>query len=258
MTKRLFALTALALMASQSLATLPDQLTTTEPAPGSDTDHGHYSVQEQTLGAADPWRAIAYDNFSLSSSYNITGIDWVGIYAEPLPASPSDTDFIVQIWGDSSGVPDISSPLHTFTFEGGATAGTGGGNLSVTANGDISSSTSTTVGGGPGFDYSATIASTLLTAGDYWISIIADQLFDHPSEVDPECQWHTGTGPADGFYAFDAVLDPVNTPGYGILQPDKDLAFAIRGTLVPEPQTALMVLMGLSMAGLLRRRDRGV
>lgn len=258
MTKRLLALTAVALVATQSLGSLPNQLATTEPPPGSDTDHGPYSVQDQTLGAADPWRAIAYDNFSISSSYNITGIDWVGIYSEPLPLPASDTDFIVQIWGDSSGVPDISSPLHTFTFEGGATAGLGGADLTVTANGDVSSSTSTTIGGGPGFDYSGTISSTLLTAGDYWISIIADQRFDNPTLVDPEWQWHTGTGPGDGFYAYDATLDPVGSPEYGILQPDKDLAFAIRGSLVPEPQSAIMILMGLSLAGLVRHRNRSL
>ena len=31
--------------------------------------------------------------------YTITGFSWAGVYAEPIPANPSDTDFVVEIWG---------------------------------------------------------------------------------------------------------------------------------------------------------------
>ena len=114
-----------AFTASQVLLALPSQLTRIEPSTGG--DHGVFSVQDQTSGSQDPNRAIAFDNFSLSSGYTATGIDWVGIYAEPLADDPSDTDFIVQIWGDSGGVPDLGSGAeHTFQFEGGPDAGIAG------------------------------------------------------------------------------------------------------------------------------------
>jgi hypothetical protein len=262
--KTFFALGALMLVSSQAIAALPNQLVRIEPAAGSDFDHGPYSTQEQGV-ANDPDRAIAFDNFTLGSTYNITGIDWVGLYAEPLPGfggAPGvsqDTDFVVKIWGDASGVPDIGSgALHTFNLEGGPIAGTGGPDLSVVPNGDVSSATSTSVGGGPGFSYGgAIIPPTLLAAGDYWISVVADQVFGNASPIfDPEWQWHRGTGPGDGFYAADFTLDPAGTPAYGILQPDKDLAFALRGRIVPEPSGMLMAIFGLTAVGLIRRKRK--
>ena len=240
-----------AFTASQVLIALPSQLPRIEPATG---DHGVFSVQDQTSGSQDPNRAIAFDNFSLSSGYTATGIDWVGIYAEPLADDPSDTDFIVQIWGDSGGVPDLGSGAkHTFQFEGGPDAGTAGADLFVNHNGDVSSATDTSVGGGPGFVYSGAISPTPIAAGDHWISIIADQRFDSAAPVvDPEWQWHIGTGPGDGFFARDVLLDADGTPEYGIHQHHKDLAFSIRG-IIPEPSGMLLALIGLVFVGLLRR-----
>ena len=249
MKKALFAL-CLSFTASQLMAALPNQ----SPFVPASGDYGAFSVQDQGLGAADPDRAIAFDNFSLTGDYNLSGICWTGIYAEPLPLALSDTDFIVEIWGDAAGAPDLGSgPVLSWTFEAGPVAGTGGPDLSVTANGSVSPSTGTVVGGGPGFDYSGSIGGTLL-AGDYWISILADQTFANAAPVvDPEWMWHLGTG-TDGFYAADLTNDGAGTPAYGIFQSDKNLAFELKGSVVPEPSTALLAIFAVMGIGAIRRK----
>lgn len=243
--------------ASQAMAVLPVQ-PRLEPI-AADVDHGVYSVQEQVVGVApaastDPYRAAGFDNFSLAAEYILTGISWSGIYAEAFPGAISDTDFYVEIYGDSSDAPDLGTgPVLTWLFEGGIVAGTGGPDLTVTANGDVSPSTATTVGGGPGFDYEATFAGTSLAAGDYWISIVADQLFDNADPiVDPEWQWHLGDGPGDGFQHVDYALDGPMAPL--VESPGKDLAFSLSGTIVPEPAAGLMGFMAFIGLGMMRRR----
>lgn len=236
---------ALIFASSPLLAALPAQAPI-EPATG---DHGAYSVQNQDLNI-DPDRAIAYDNFSLSGDYTLTGIAWTGIYAEAFPDDRSDTDFIVEIWNDASGVPDLGGlPVLSWSFEGGAIAGTGGADLTVTGNGDVSPNTPSTFGGGPGFDYEGSL-SGMLSAGDYWISIIADQTFES-SDFDPEWQWHLGSG-TDGFYASDSRLDPDGTPAYGILQDGKNLAFELKG--VPEPSGMVLGLLSFVPFAMMRRK----
>lgn len=247
------AIAALLLTAAQAMA-LPNQPALI-PADG---DYGVYAVQAQVVGPTDPDLAKAYDNFSLGADYNLLGFEWSGIYAEAFPTTPSDTDFIVEIWNidpANSNLADVGSgPVLSFSFEGGATAGVGGADLTVTALGYTSPATATTFGGGEAFSYDADVPSTMLAAGDYWISILADQSFDNKIEIDPEWQWHLGTGPGDGFATFDRTLDPPGTLQAGTLQDGKDLAFAIRGELVPEPNSALMAAFGLLSLGLIRRK----
>ena len=240
------------LMAAQAMAALPNQPYVV-PAEG---DIGAYAVQSQLAGPGDLDLAKAYDNFSIGSDYTLTGFSWAGVYAEPIPANPSDTDFIVQIWGVDAANNDFadtgSGPIYTFNFEGGQDAGTGGPDLVVTALGHNSPTTDATPGGGPAFSYEGEVAPILLPAGDYWISILANQLFDNEVEFDPEWQWHLGDGPGDGFTAYDRTLDPPETLEAGILQEGKDLAFEIRG--VPEPTGAFMAAFGLMSLGLIRRK----
>lgn len=224
-------------------------------------DHGAYSVQDQNIGSTDPDLAKAYDNFSLTNLVELTGVDWDGIWAEPLPGALSDVDFIVEIWNDDAGKPDLSAPIMTKIFEGGATIGLSGPDLTVVGVADISPSTPTTPGGGPGATYSGTIpggvgfsGTNILGPGDYWISILADQTFDNPAPVvDPEWQWHI-SNPGDGFYQRDRTLDPVDTPEYGLLVGEKDLAFRLRGEIVPEPNTIVLSMFGVAALGLFRRR----
>ena len=80
----------------------------------------------------------------------------------------------------------------------------GGPDLTVTALGHVSPMTDATPGDGPAFHYEGAVAPIDLAAGDYWISILANQLFDNEEPIyDPEWQWHLGDGPGDGFTAYD-------------------------------------------------------
>jgi len=241
----LFSAACISFAAVQASAALPNQ-PSTQPATG---DHGVYSVTNQALGGSDPKAAIAYDNFSLSDAYNLSGISWTGVFAEPLPAARSEMDFIVSIWGDLGGAPDLSSaPVLQWALDSGF-AGGSGSDVTATPNGDVSPSTSTTPGGGEGFDYSAGISGTL-GSGSYWISIQADQLFDNLDPiVDPEWQWHLGSGPNDGFYLEDLAINQEL-----VRNTDKDLAFSLQGAVVPEPTSGLLLLCGAFGLLLTRRR----
>lgn len=249
--KSFLALGVLAVATSQVTAQLPSQPYVI-PAAG---DYGAFSVQEQGLGLSDPALAKAYDNFTLGAAWNITGIDFTGVYAEALPAALSDTDFVIEIWNDASGTVDTSAAVATFVLEGGPAAGTGGADLTVTQLAHVSPATASAVGGGEAFHYEGIVATTTLGPGNYWISIIADQTFGnvHPI-VDPEWMWHLGTGPGDGFSAYDRLFDDPTDPISGTLQADKDLAFALKGSLVPEPSSIMLGLFGFAALGLLRRR----
>jgi hypothetical protein len=230
-----------------------------EPPASPPTDHGVYSVHEDPLSTPDPDQAKAYDNFSLSSAYIIDGINWHGIYAEPIPSPGANVDFLIEIWGDDSGMPDLGNQAASFFLLHGpatdAVGTTGDVTRSVPDSGaHVSPLTDTTPGGGPAVQYDAALAPTLLPAGDYWLSIQAVQLFNSPNAVDPEWQWHVGEGPnPDGFFSADLTLDP----GLGIkgklVQPDKDLAFELKG-MVPEPSGITLALLGLASFGVVRRK----
>lgn len=220
-------------------------------------DHGVYAVQEKSAGPSDPDLAKAYDNFTLSDAYVVDGIMWEGIFAEPIPTPPSEVDFLVEIWGvDATNMnhPDImSGPILSWTLDGGL-AGASGTDVMVTARAEVSPATATTVGGGPAYMYESDLTAETLAAGDYWISILALQTFDHPTEIDPEWQWHLGSGPGDGFNTFDRTLMPPGTLQSGIPTDSKDLAFTLKGQLVPEPASMAMALFGLLSLGLFRRK----
>jgi len=239
---------ALAFLAPQAMAQIVNQT----PVGNS----GEFAAQDQTVGPTDPWLAKAYDNFTLTQDILIEGFCWHGLYAEPFPAARADTDFIIEIWDvdPNNQLPDVAGgALLTFTFEGGVVAGTSGSDLTVTDMGYDSAPAGNSPGGGDVFHYDATLANgTALAAGDYWISILADQTFPNPfPKVDPEWQWHFA-GAGDGFTTFDRTTMPPGTNQQGLLVPGKDLAFAIKG--VPEPSTILMALCGLAPLGLLRRK----
>ena len=251
--RKLAAMLVAALLGSQALAQLPNQ-PVINPLPASG-DYGAYSTRDASLllSVQDPLLAKAYDNFTLTDDYIIDGLSWHGIFSEEIPDPASDVDFLVEIWNvdPSNGLPDTSNLLYTYYLDGGP-ANASGIDVTVTPLGYDSPPTSTTVGGGAAYSYDALLPASTIAAGDYWISITANQRFDHPTAFDPEWQWHLGSGPGDGFSAYDAQTQAAGSPVQGVLQADKDLAFTLKGQLVPEPASMAMALFGFLSLGLFR------
>gem|GEM_PF-1142518 len=191
---------------------------------------GPYASVDGTL-VSDSMEAKAWDNFTLTGTTILDGIDWAGAYVEPFATGLTpETDFIIEIFSDASGSP--GSLVYSFSLDGG---------LAGVSDGDVTSSLlgHTAENGGPVYQYSADLPKTELHAGDYWISITADQTFPNPfPKIDPTWQWHLGSGPGDGFYTYDDIFDDPGdngvglvdgTPAPAVFDPAKDLAFTLSG-----------------------------
>lgn len=249
--KPIFAI-ALTCLASTAWA-LPMQPAVDPNTIASGLDYGVFSLVEDSLGLADDMRALAYDDFTINDTYVIDKICWAGIYAEEFPNNPeADTNFLIRFLKDDGGVPDLGAVAHSITVSGGL-AGQSNGDLTVTPLGYTSPATAfNPIGDGEAFEYEAEVMPFSLGPGDYWISITASQEFDTPGEIDPEWMWHLGEG-NDGFYAYDHLF-PVGTEDIGEFFSDKNLAFGLKGEVIPEPGSAFMALIGMVSLGLLRRK----
>ena len=196
----------------------------------SDSDLGPFASVDSTL-ASDPFEARAWDNFTLTGTTFLDGIDWAGAYVEPFTTGITpETDFLIEIFNDASGVP--GTLFQSFSLDGG---------LAGVSDGEVTSTllTQTALDGGPAFEYSADLPKTEVPAGDYWISITAEQTFPNPfPKIDPTWQWHLGSGSGDGFFTFDDIFDDAGDNGNGIVdgtpvatqfEDGKDLAFTLNG-----------------------------
>ena len=250
--------------ATQAMAALPNQPFRDPATIPADTDYGAFAtVASVDSGSGtffdDTERAVAWDNFTLTDAYNIDGICWTGIYAEGIPTGAvSETDFIIRIYPDDGsaapGAPDLAAATtYMWSLDGGL-AGESGPDVTVTGPlGHVSPVTgSNPIGGGDAYSYEASLTTMEIPAGDYWISITAAQEFDTPGVFDPEWMWHLGEG-TDGFYGWDGQF-PVGTDDIGEFFDDKNLAFELKGSIVPEPSSMLLALCGVLGLGMIRRK----
>jgi hypothetical protein len=180
---------------------------------------GTYASQNDTTYGLGNF-ATAYDNFTLSSTSNITEVTWVGSYfsvsGAQLPGTI--TGFNVDFWSNASGAPGI----HL--------AGTGdvAGNAGETYLGSDNY-------GDPTYSYSLNTAFTASAGTMYWLSIVPDSAFP------PQWGWEIGTG-GDGA-AYQVFLGNGGPIG-------NDLAFALYGnTVTTTPEPASIVLFGTFLAG---------
>jgi hypothetical protein len=101
--------------ALQVMASLPDQpapAPARAPASASITrfDFSAFCVNDSLVGFNDSKRAFTYDNFTLTDRYELDAICWTGNCAAKFPSSPaSDTDFLIRIFTDDLGAPDLSA-----------------------------------------------------------------------------------------------------------------------------------------------------
>lgn len=164
------------------------------------------------------------DDFVLGATTSLDSFTWFGRYfADFVVANP--VEFSIRIFSDAGGQP-AAVPLHT---------------VGVSVN---ASPTGLDFGGIPWFSYSSPLA-LILTAGTYWISVVED---DAATPAVGGSQWMWG----DSTFGLRATRNGDVGPWTAGL--DRNHAFTLEGSPVPEPSTLALSTLGL--LGLLRYRRR--
>jgi len=150
----------------------PPPLRTQLVASGSNTNLIEARTsQAPTAVGAEP--STVYDDFRLASAGTVASVSWQGIYcvqANNAPApSPTATQFIIVLYPDSAGRPNLAAPLATTTVT------PGGANQALERNvGGLScgSAANTTWAL---YNYRATLAAPVNLAANttYWVSVQA-------------------------------------------------------------------------------------
>jgi hypothetical protein len=179
-----------------------------------------YASQNDTNPGGFGSFATVYDNFTLATAANITGVDWTGGYFNGGQAAIAR--FTVTFSADNAGVPGGS--LASFVI-------TGNANETVLTD--------------PIYTYDAAVAFAAAAGTQYWLSIVPDIGFP------PQWGWATGTG-GDG-NAYQVYFGTGGSIG-------TDMAFGLSGTTgTPEPVSFSLAGIGLGLVGLAswKRRKQG-
>jgi PEP-CTERM motif-containing protein len=182
--------------------------------------------------------SIAADDFTLSTSSTISGVNWWGWCGSsgggPNSSCPTG-DFTLYFYNDSSGTP--GTVIQSYSV----------GNANQTATSNIPA-------GYQEYSYSATISPDLvLAAGTYWLGI--------SNTTDPSYLWMwetSSTSDPGGVYSY-CQAAPCTPLGWELSGPTSDLAFNLtgptgQGSAVPEPASLAIIGAGLlGLAGLRRR-----
>ncbi|MEO5882984.1 MAG: hypothetical protein ABIQ06_11270 [Caldimonas sp.] len=127
--------------------------------------------QAPTAAGAAP--STVYDDFRLASAGAVSSIAWQGIYCvqtngAPAPA-PTASQFVVALYPDSAGRPNVAAPLVTTTVTVGAANQALERNFSGLSCGSASNTTWAL------YDYRATLPAPVNLAANttYWVSVQA-------------------------------------------------------------------------------------
>lgn len=166
-----------------------------------------------TITDAEEEEAQAWENFSLANSATVSGLTWRGAFDAPF--NPDDTfrgenNFMIRFFADNAGAPDLSSTLFEVALDGGLAGLNNGDDLQKQILPNAMSA-----GDGIVVDYEADLTPFDLAAGDYWLSVQANQTLPSPIEIydDPKWAWvfsSTGTG---GLYSYDEAFGDTVKPG---------------------------------------------
>lgn len=235
--KSITKLSALALIIGASVASQAqpiDQITGQTLGP-----NGYASQEFEPANAAFTINAI--DDFTLQQGYNFTSIDaGMLIYNAATPAWANVTGWRVEFYSS------LAAAGANLTGDAGSrVVGTGG---------------VTTPGGGAAGIVTIPFATLTLGPGQYWVGVMAIMSFGTGGQSG--VQESTGGIPA-GTNAYQANPGGgfgFGATGYALIGgtagPNKNLAYRLNGTPVPEPGT--FIAIGLGVAGLVaaRRRNR--
>ncbi len=168
----------------------------------------------------------AFDNFTPSSGWSITEIDWTGGF---FPGHGPITAFTIGFYNDDG----AGLPGSFITSDSVAAASDGETSLG-------------TVGGHPMYSYSASLSFAASANTTYWISIVPDLA------LPTEWGWATGTGGDGQSFQFQQGV-------VGLSPQNHDLAFTLVGSnqgrfVTPEPFTMSLGVAGLAL--FVRRRAK--
>jgi hypothetical protein len=158
----------------------------------------------------------AFDDFTLSKAALVTGIQWQGSYSE-LMHDPV-TEFTLAFWSNGADLP--GQLLRTFTIPGNA------GEHFVESRDTFAA-----------FSYGATLSTAFQAAAGttYWLSIQPTVNFP------PQWFWRDGIGGNGTSASIIRSLSPDPRPALG------DSAFALEGSVVPEPSSIILLSTGLAV-----------
>ena len=211
---------ALAIFMLSAGTTLHAGLLYTQPFDGTGTA---FASQNDTNTGGSGNFATMYDNFTLASNSNLTGVQFTGEYFGP-PGPGTITAWTLTFYNDAAGIPGAPIASGFFLGNGGETfLGTFGG---LTTN-----------------TYELDFGAFPVLAGTYWLSVVPDLGFP------PQWGWSTATGGDGGAYqCFEGTCAP---------SPGVDMAFNILGDAsVPEPVSMTLVGAGLALLAFGARRRK--
>lgn len=190
-------------------------------------DDNSYTSQNDTQSGGLGSFSKVFDNFTLTSSSQISDVHWIGAYYPEAGStdigSPVVSGFLIEFWSDALGEP--GSLLFSESISGNADE--------TFLNAGLYNQIF--------YSYDADLTSNFLAlAGtQYWLSIQAQLAYP------PHWGWATGNGPDSASYQ-----DYLDQRYFN----ENDQAFSLTGTSVPEPSTIL--LLGIASCGLLLRKRK--